>query len=71
MRLVLTKRHWLIGPAFPAVYRNSFAVKVIREAVGLVNAGGLGLFGEVYRLAYGRIAVFLECRPASGYAIRG
>ena len=58
---ILTKCHRLIGSAFPAVYRNSFAAKVIREPVGLVNAGGFGLFGEVYRLADGCVAVFLEC----------
>ena len=58
---LLTKRHRLIGSAFPAVYRNSFATKVIREPVGLVNAGYFGLFGEVYRLTDGCVAVLLEC----------
>lgn len=61
MVVVLTKRHRLIGSAFSAVYRNSFATKVIREPVGFVNAGDFGLFGEVYRLADGCIAVLLEC----------
>ena len=61
MGVVLTKRHRFIGSAFPAVYRNSFAAKVIRKPVGLVNAGDFGLFSEVYRLAYSGIAVLLEC----------
>lgn len=61
MVVALTKRHRLIRSAFSAVYRNSFAAKVIRETVGLVNAGGFGFFSEVYRLTDGCVAVLLEC----------
>ena len=57
---MLTERHRLIGPAFSAIYRNSFAAKVIREPIGLVHAGCFGFFGEVYCLADGRVAVLLE-----------
>ena len=58
---LLTERHRLIGPAFSAVYRNSFAAKMIREPIGIVHAGYIGLLGEVYRLAHRRVAVLLEC----------
>ena len=70
-RHVLTKRHRLIWPAFSAVYRNSFAAKVIREPIGLVHAGYFGLLGEVYRLAHRRVTVLLEAGLHTDMPFRG
>ena len=68
---MLTKRHRLVGSAFSAVYRNSFAAKVIRKPIGLVHTGYIGLFGEVYRLAHRRVTVLLEAGLHTDMPFRG
>ena len=60
VKLVLTQGHRFVSPAFPAVNRNSFAVKMIRQPIRLIHARLLCPFGEIYRLADRGIAVFLE-----------
>jgi len=46
----------------PAVNRNSFAVKLIGQFIGLINGRNRRLFGEIYGLADRRVTVLLKCR---------
>ena len=62
MASLLTKRHRLIRPAFPAINRNSFAAKVIREPVCLIHAGDHSSFGKIYRFTDRGVAVLLKGR---------